>query len=115
MSDSRIPINSVTVGNVYTVDARNLRLAVYVGEGRFVGIRTKFGRRFLDAEWHWEAHERLGTLWPLRIVGVIPKAFPSPISTCTHVGLAAHRWTWLLRLRLRNGYMLWTRPAVAET
>lgn len=37
----------------------------------FIGIRTKFGSRFLDDEHHWDAPE-FATASPLEIIGEIP-------------------------------------------
>lgn len=38
-------------GHVYRVDARNFSVAVCAGVGVFIGIRTKFGNRYLDVEY----------------------------------------------------------------
>lgn len=76
MNEDGLLLHEVTPRCVYKVKSRNLRVAVYAGDGRFVGIRTKFGRRFLDVEWHWDADLRPGNLWPLRMLGSIPDDVP---------------------------------------
>lgn len=53
MTDSFIEIMALTVGAVYRLRSRNLAFGVYLGDGRFAGIRTKFGNRFLDVEMEW--------------------------------------------------------------
>lgn len=41
-------------GVVYRLRARNIACGVYDGQGGFIGIRTKFGGRFLDREYWGE-------------------------------------------------------------
>lgn len=52
-------------GKAYEVTARNFSIAIWTGED-FVGLRYKFGDRFLDHEMHWDDHVRHGTVRPLR-------------------------------------------------
>jgi hypothetical protein len=66
-----LSLAEIVVRAVYEVRAHNFEVAVYAGEGRFLGIRTKFVYRFVDTELHWETHARFGTVRPLRPVGVI--------------------------------------------
>jgi hypothetical protein len=49
-------------GRIYQLLCRNLKLGVYDGNGGFIGIRTKFGARFLDRELHWKEDEHYGTV-----------------------------------------------------
>jgi hypothetical protein len=49
-----ILLEDCEVGCVYRVEARNFKLAVFDGKS-FIGIREKFGNRFLDSENHWDA------------------------------------------------------------
>lgn len=37
-------------GNIYRIRSRNLPYGVYDGIGGFIGIREKFGERYLDTE-----------------------------------------------------------------
>ena len=41
-------------GRVYKLWCRNLSIGVYDGKEGFIGIRTKFGSRYLDTEYHWD-------------------------------------------------------------
>lgn len=66
-----IPIKDLVVGRVYKLNARNLRVGVYDGL-EFVGIREKFGSRFLDIERHWDADSSFGTAYPIEDLGSIP-------------------------------------------
>jgi hypothetical protein len=40
-------------GKVYHLQSRNLSCGVWDGEKGFIGIRRKFGSRFLEKEIHW--------------------------------------------------------------
>ena len=55
---------------VYKLLSRNLLFAVFDGETRFIGIRTKFGSRFLDTEDHWDTGPPFGTARPEEDTGV---------------------------------------------
>ena len=65
-----IPLDNCTNGGVYKVFSRNLDLAIFV-ENRFIGIREKFGYRFLDTEYHRESG---GTASPKELVEMCPLA-----------------------------------------
>lgn len=74
-----IPMTDCEVGVVYAVVARSFDAypaepkgdeqrrssAVYCGDGRFIGIRTKFGCRYLFTEYHRDASREFGTVTPL--------------------------------------------------
>jgi hypothetical protein len=62
-----IPIDDLEIGRIYRLQARNLTFAVWNGTD-FVGIRDKFGERFLDS---CEIPDR--TAWALDEVGVVPE------------------------------------------
>ena len=54
--------------HVYLLRSRNLEAGVYsLEKDGFIGIRTKFGERFLDCEF---LHH---TAWPLEDIGVLPE------------------------------------------
>jgi len=57
-------------GKVYSLHSRNLNIGVYAGEGIFIGIREKFGERYLDKELHID---RGGTARGIRQIGEIRK------------------------------------------
>ena len=54
--------------HVYLLRSRNLEAGVYsLEKNGFIGIRTKFGSRFLDCEY---LHH---TAWPVKDIGVLPE------------------------------------------
>jgi hypothetical protein len=60
-------VDDLIHGGIYTLRSRNLRIGVWNAERKsFVGIRTKFGSRFLDCETHWDAG---GTATPMDLIG----------------------------------------------
>jgi hypothetical protein len=59
-----ISIEDCKKGYLYLINSRNLDLAVYDGDGGFIGIREKFGQRFLFTEFHWDTGEPYGTVRP---------------------------------------------------
>lgn len=56
---------------VYKLISRNLSFGVFDGKTRFIGIRTKFGRRFLDTEDHWDTGPPFGTVRPEEDTGIV--------------------------------------------
>lgn len=63
-------------GTIYEVRSRNLWAAVFDGANGFIGIREKFGGRFLDTEYHWDVGPPLGTVRPTRVLGHVPEDVP---------------------------------------
>ena len=52
-------------GYLYRISSRNLSLGVYSSATKsFYGIRTKFGDRFIDDEFHWDLGPPYGTCKP---------------------------------------------------
>src|SRR5579862_4499253 len=52
-------------GAVYRIRSRNLTIGAYVGDGLFIGIREKFGSRYLDTEgFNGPGYIRLGYYLP---------------------------------------------------
>jgi len=64
---------------VYKLISRNILFGVFDGKTRFIGIRTKFGRRFLDTEDHWDTDPPFGTARPENDTSII---VPDEISLC---------------------------------
>lgn len=102
---SIIPISECKVGHLYWLHARNITLAVFEGTvyNRFIGIRTKFKSRFLDAEDHFENGPPHGTARPYLDLGPIPEGIL--IAVCM-----PHKWVMIEdeyrrvnRRDLRNG------------
>jgi len=82
----RISIADCVEGHVYLLLSRNLVLGVFrrsSDEGvvehmqrfdtGFVGIREKFGHRYLFEEYHWDCGEPYGTANPLEDLGPLPE------------------------------------------
>jgi len=81
-----IKLEQLQPGKVYRLQSRNLECGVWNGKDGFVGIRTKFGRRFLDMEIHWDLSETFGTAQALEPLGAIPESFSLDISLGTECG-----------------------------
>jgi hypothetical protein len=68
---------------VYRIIARNIAVAVYRADRHeFIGIRTKFGSRFLDGEYHWDPGKdgdgTYGTAQPTRKLEIqLPAGIPA--------------------------------------
>ncbi len=61
-----IPLDQCEHGWLYHIKARNFRLGIYNEvEKEFIGIRTKFGSRYLFGEYHWDTGEPFGTVKPI--------------------------------------------------
>ena len=58
----KIPMNACIKGRVYEIRCRNLAYGVYDGNTGFIGIRTKFGNRYLFTEYHWDTGPPYGTV-----------------------------------------------------
>lgn len=58
-------------GVVYRGEGRNFKLGIWNGE-RFLGIRSKWGSRFIDSELHWEASPPHGTFKPEEAAYTLP-------------------------------------------
>lgn len=69
----RIPIHQCRNGWLYRLYSRNLNLGVYrKADQGFVGIRHKFGARFLFTEFHWDTGPPFGTANPLEAICECP-------------------------------------------
>ena len=62
-----IAFSELKYGMIYKLQARNLSYGVFDGDG-FIGIRTKFGTRFLDKELEWTQSLYFGTAWAIEEV-----------------------------------------------
>lgn len=64
-------------GVIYEIFSRNLPFGVYSKAKRgFIGIREKFGNRFLFTERHWNTGTPFGTAKPVKRIGIVPKRIP---------------------------------------
>ena len=77
---------------VYKLISRNLSFGVFDGKTRFIGIRTKFGRRFLDTEDHWDTGPPFGTARPEEDTGVIITDEIS-LNVCENAGIPVDKVT----------------------
>ncbi len=60
-----IPLANCKHGYTYKINSRNLSFGVYDKDTQgFVGIRTKFGERYLFTEFHWDTGAPFGTVRP---------------------------------------------------
>ncbi len=57
--------------HVYRVKARCFELAVFDGKDGFMGIRHKFGSRYLFTEYHWD-NPHHASCQPLEAIGSLP-------------------------------------------
>ena len=67
-----LPLAACVRGHAYRLHARNLTLGVFNGETGFLGIREKFGARYLFCEYHQETGVPFGTVYPLEDLGLAP-------------------------------------------
>lgn len=70
--DNYIRLDQCKNGYLYNIDSRNLELGVYDGNQGFIGIRTKFGNRYLSTEYHYDQGAPHGTVFPLEELERIP-------------------------------------------
>lgn len=53
-------------GHLYKINSRNLKWGVFNASVKgFIGIREKFGRRYLFTEFHWDTGPPFGTVKPI--------------------------------------------------
>jgi len=71
-------------GRLYRLRSRNLQFGVWDGQNGFIGIRTKFGDRFLDKEYHWDYSKHHGTVCAAKDMGL---DVPSGIELKTSLGI----------------------------
>lgn len=65
-----IPMSQCIKGQLYKIWSRNLDYGVYDGNGGFIGIRTKFGGRFLFTEDHYDKGAPFGTVYGHQSLGI---------------------------------------------
>jgi len=57
-------------GRVYALRCRNLGIGVWNGKDGFIGIRYKFGSRYLFTEYHWDTGAPYGTVAGAKDLGI---------------------------------------------
>lgn len=74
VEEKTIPINECIHKGLYRINSRNLDYGICHKERSevcFIGIRTKFGERFLDSEIHYD-EESKGTASPKELLKMYP-------------------------------------------
>jgi len=59
-------------GYLYKINSRNLSYGVYDGKQGFIGIREKFGSKYLFTEYHYDQGAPYGTVFPEKELEKIP-------------------------------------------
>ena len=68
-----IPLKDCVQGGLYKIDSRNLDIGIFNKESEeFIGIRTKFGDRYLFTEYHWDTGAPYGTVKPVELLEMYP-------------------------------------------
>lgn len=79
-----IPMEACKDRQPYRLRSRNLRLGVYSAATHgFLGIREKFGSRFLAEEFHWETGAPFGSAKPLE---ELPDRLPDEVEVKESLG-----------------------------
>lgn len=68
---------------LYKIRSRNLIMGVFDGKEGFVGIRQKFGSKFLFTEFHWDQGPPFGTVFGVEDTGI---DLPEHIQLCESPG-----------------------------
>lgn len=72
-----IPLSHCEDRVVYELHSRNLVVGVFVKDkAGFIGIREKFGSRYLFMEFHYDTGAPFGTAQPVKKLGETPKDIP---------------------------------------
>jgi len=86
-----IPMSECVAWGVYKIHSRNLTVGVYNPKvGGFIGIREKFGNKFLFTEYHHDKGPPFGTVRPLEKVGDLPEGITRSEHKAHDKG---HLWT----------------------
>ena len=64
-----IPVYELAHGAVYRIHARNFSIGMWDQNAKgFIGVREKFGSRFLFTEYHWDIGGSVGTVKPVEML-----------------------------------------------
>jgi hypothetical protein len=86
-SESWLPLSACVRGHAYRLHSRNLAAGVFDGKTGFMGIREKFGSRYLFTEYHTDTGAPYGTARPVADLG----AAPAGIQIVESLGEIDHR------------------------
>ena len=68
-----IPLDQCVDRAVYRIRSNNLGVGVFSEKTKgFIGIRTKFGNKYLFTEYHYDTGAPFGTVCPVEQLGVLP-------------------------------------------
>ena len=67
-----IPLDKCKKGFLYEIHSRNLAIGLYDVDGGFIGIRTKFGDKYLFTEYHYDTGAPYGTVKPFEELFRLP-------------------------------------------
>lgn len=74
MKITYIPLEDCVDRAIYKINSRNLRIGVFRKESKgFIGIRNKFGERYLFQEFHYDTGAPFGTVTPKEQIGILPE------------------------------------------
>lgn len=95
-----IPLDECITRGIYRLNSRNLSVGVFDGERGFIGIREKFGERFLETEYANTVRvvERIGQL-PEEIelkefLQTIDETTYRPVAFRERLGFDQEFWGW---------------------
>ena len=69
-----VPLVECVARGIYRLSSRNLTVGVYDGDEGFIGVREKFGSRYLFTEFHWDQGAPFGTVHPLELLGMLDES-----------------------------------------
>lgn len=103
--DEYLPLEALEHGRLYRFRARNFSLGIYNENAKgFIGIRTKFGDRFLFTEYHWDADPRYGTVQPIEALDArLPDDIPVVESLGTRCGTCGNHLEYVRVLDEADG------------
>lgn len=106
-SDKYIPLDKCIKRGIYRIRSRNLSIGLFDGEKGFIGIRTKFGDRYLFTEYHHDSGAPFGTVHPIKLIGELPPE----IEVSETIG---DLWVKLANGNKKFGYRAVTRRDLAK-
>lgn len=71
--EKHLTIEECKDGYLYSISSRNLISGIYSEKSKgFLGIREKFGNRYLFEEYHWDTGAPFGTVHPKECITKCP-------------------------------------------
>lgn len=93
-----IPLEQCQSRHIYNLQSRNLLVGVFDADAQgFIGIREKFGNRYLFTEYHYDTGSPHGTVRPFEDCGELDHRIRLweryPGSICFYCGIPVE-WQW---------------------